>query len=89
MNNINEDIKLHQESNNDSSNENGEGKENSSSDSDNHDENLQDDMKANEVDEDVAEFISIQNISSNNDITQKKEELATIAQMVIEDPENN
>ncbi|CAG8659239.1 18144_t:CDS:2, partial [Racocetra fulgida] len=75
----------HQESNNDSSNENGEKKENSSSDSDNLDENLQDDMKANEADEDVAEFISIQNISSSNDITQKKEELATIAQMVSEE----
>ncbi|CAG8752975.1 15297_t:CDS:2, partial [Cetraspora pellucida] len=43
----------------------------------------------NDSNEDISEFIPIQNISSNSDITQKKEELATIAQMIIEDPENN
>ncbi|CAG8823959.1 34541_t:CDS:2, partial [Racocetra persica] len=65
-----EDGKIrYQESNNNSNNENGKEKENSSSDSDNHDESLQDDMRANEINENVSKFISIQNLSNNNDIT--------------------
>ncbi|CAG8507937.1 5954_t:CDS:10 [Dentiscutata erythropus] len=72
----------HQETNNDSNNENEEKDEISSLDSDNYDENLQDDMKIDKSDENYV-------ASSNNDIIQKKEELAIIAQTITEDPENN
>ncbi|CAG8504507.1 154_t:CDS:2 [Scutellospora calospora] len=74
----------HQEPDDNSNNETDENEEDSSSDSDNnnYDEDLQDDME-------VDEFNSSQNTLSDNDAIQKKEELAAIAQMIVEDPENN